>query len=184
MPRSAQIFLRTLYSKKPNTPLYSCCIRIFTLFSFFSADRVDEKLHRRTTVRMGIRVVQRALAPPSPRQFNLSGPSAFSTKDRSKRKTFGCKFGQEFKSPVPDRRTSVFQQQATIEENAPPFLPPDENRKPNSADDDKVVHDHSRHNQCEIHVNGELAEVDTRGEQMERAPSDHEVNMCVNVLFS
>lgn len=142
---------------------------------------------------MGIRVVQRALAPPSPKQFNLSGPSAFSTKDRSKRKTFGCKFGQEFKSPVPDRRTSIFQQQATIEENAlGQSSPSDENRKPNRTDDNREqdkVHDQNRHNQCEIHVNGEMAEVAPNrekqclNEQIERVPSDHEVNMCFS-LFS
>lgn len=125
---------------------------------------------------MGIRVVQRALAPPSPRQFNLYGPSAFSTKDRSKRKTpFSCKFGQDFKAPtaaattVPDeRRTSLFQQQATIEENEPP-LPTDENRKP-----DEVNY---HHKQCEIHVNGDTVEdKPCLNEQMERVSSDHEVN--------
>ncbi|KAF5270285.1 hypothetical protein FQA39_LY08396 [Lamprigera yunnana] len=37
------------------------------------AEKLEEKLHRRTTVRMGIRVVQRAAAPPSPLFFNPSG---------------------------------------------------------------------------------------------------------------
>ncbi|XP_067006681.1 phosrestin-2 [Anabrus simplex] len=32
----------------------------------YVAERADEKLHRRSTVRMGIRVVQRAAAPPAP----------------------------------------------------------------------------------------------------------------------
>lgn len=137
---------------------------------------------------MGIRVVQRALAPPSPRQFNLSGPSVFSTKDRSKRKTpFSCKFGQEFKSPVQDdRRTSVFQQQATIEENEPTLLgqssPSDENHKPNSVngdhEQDNIVQEQNRHNQCEIHVNGEMVEdKQCLNEQIERVPSDHEVKL-------
>lgn len=152
-------------------------------FLSISADRADEKLHRRTTVRMGIRVVQRALAPPSPRQFNLSGPSAFSTKDRSKRKTFGCKFGQEFKSPVPDRRTSIFQQQATIEESAPDLgqtSPTDQNHQ-----SPEVKSDRSDQNRCQIHVNGEILEDESRDEQqclheqINRAPSDHEVNMCL-----
>ncbi|KAK4883485.1 hypothetical protein RN001_006804 [Aquatica leii] len=39
----------------------------------YIAEKLDEKLHRRTTVRMGIRVVQRAAAPPSPYLFNPSG---------------------------------------------------------------------------------------------------------------
>lgn len=41
---------------------------------FVSADRSDEKLHRRSTVRMGIRVVQRAFAPPSPHRYIPGGP--------------------------------------------------------------------------------------------------------------
>lgn len=141
----------------------------------FTADRVDEKLHRRTTVRMGIRVVQRALAPPSPRQFNITGPSAFSSK-RNKTPS-SCKFGQEFKTSTAtpsavteERRTSVFQQQATIEENEPPLAAPDENRQPNQKED--------CHQQCEIHVNGEEMKR-CLNEQMERVLSDHEVSKYV-----
>lgn len=88
----------------------------------FPVDRADEKLHRRTTVRMGIRVVQRAYPPPSPTLFNIEGPSAFGPKDRSKnRKMFGCRMGQEMKSPMQEKPVTgaVLQQQATIEENAP-----------------------------------------------------------------
>lgn len=55
----------------------------------YVAERADEKLHRRTTVRMGIRVVQRAIAPPCPSLYNPQ----IGEKDRSKSKItlFGCR---------------------------------------------------------------------------------------------
>ncbi|XP_030764416.1 arrestin homolog [Sitophilus oryzae] len=63
--------------------------------SFLSpAERMDEKLHKRTTVRMGIRVVQRAFAPPSPYRY-VPGYGGRTTKEQAKfnRKAllFGCK---------------------------------------------------------------------------------------------
>lgn len=63
-------------------------------FSFdFPAFRADEKLHRRTTVRMGIRVVQRAVAPPSPYLFNPGVKSVPVKERQNKHKItlFGCK---------------------------------------------------------------------------------------------
>lgn len=51
----------------------------------FSAERIDEKIHRRTTVRMGIRVIQRAFAPPSPYVYS-PGAAIPSSKDRYKQK--------------------------------------------------------------------------------------------------
>lgn len=55
--------------------LSSSTLGYFTQFflSIFKAEKLDEKIHRRTTVRMGIRVVQRAAAPPSPCLYNPSG---------------------------------------------------------------------------------------------------------------
>ncbi|GJQ72588.1 hypothetical protein Trydic_g1253 [Trypoxylus dichotomus] len=55
------------------------------------AERIDEKIHRRTTVRMGIRVIQRAFAPPSPYLYSPGGPMP-SSRDKYKQKItlFGC----------------------------------------------------------------------------------------------
>ena len=39
-----------------------------------SAERADERLHRKTTVRMGIRVIQRATKPPLPSTTMYSVP--------------------------------------------------------------------------------------------------------------
>jgi len=38
------------------------------------AERADERLHRKTTVRMGIRVIQRATKPPLPMMTMYSVP--------------------------------------------------------------------------------------------------------------
>nr|XP_023024916.1 uncharacterized protein LOC111512985 [Leptinotarsa decemlineata] len=58
------------------------------------SDKVDEKLHRRSTVRMGIRVVQRAFAPPAPEMYD-PGSTGRKRRDKSKqnRKSllFGCR---------------------------------------------------------------------------------------------
>ncbi|CAH0559664.1 unnamed protein product [Brassicogethes aeneus] len=60
----------------------------------YVADRADEKLHRRTTVRMGIRVVQRAYAPPSPYLY-VPGGGGKTGKEKAKQNKkallFGCK---------------------------------------------------------------------------------------------
>lgn len=59
-----------------NCVMFICCININICTNInvcFSAERADEKLHRRTTVRMGIRVVQRAYAPPSPHMYVPGG---------------------------------------------------------------------------------------------------------------
>ncbi|XP_023311892.1 uncharacterized protein LOC108913808 isoform X1 [Anoplophora glabripennis] len=60
----------------------------------YVADRADEKLHRRTTVRMGIRVVQRAFAPPSPHMY-VPGGGGSTCKERAKQNMkallSGCK---------------------------------------------------------------------------------------------
>nr|XP_015839691.1 PREDICTED: arrestin homolog isoform X2 [Tribolium castaneum] len=53
----------------------------------YVADRADEKFHRKATVRMGIRVVQRAYAPPSPHLYN---PRHLS-RSQNKKTLFGCK---------------------------------------------------------------------------------------------
>lgn len=58
----------------------------FTIF-LLTADRADEKFHRKATVRMGIRVVQRAYAPPSPHLYNPSNLS----RSQNKKTLFGCK---------------------------------------------------------------------------------------------
>lgn len=39
-----------------------------------SAERADEKLHRKSTVRMGIRVIQRTVKPPLPSTTMYSVP--------------------------------------------------------------------------------------------------------------
>ncbi|XP_031334631.1 phosrestin-1-like [Photinus pyralis] len=61
----------------------------------YIAEKLDEKLHRRTTVRMGIRVVQRAAAPPSPYIFNPANIGQHLPKQRSKNghkiPLFACK---------------------------------------------------------------------------------------------
>ncbi|KAK5650679.1 hypothetical protein RI129_001708 [Pyrocoelia pectoralis] len=61
----------------------------------YIAEKLDEKLHRRTTVRMGIRVVQRAAAPPSPYLFNPAGTGQNLPKQRNKNghkiPLFACK---------------------------------------------------------------------------------------------
>lgn len=49
--------------------------REFFLLHFIAADRVDEKLHRNTTVRMGIRVIQRTSPPPVPANTLYTVPS-------------------------------------------------------------------------------------------------------------
>lgn len=140
---------------------------------------------------MGIRVVQRALPPPSPRHFNLTGPSVFSTtKDRTNKQRnkspFTCKFGQaEFKTPMAaaaaeERRTSLFQQQATIEEHEPTLSINNENRKPNNDNEqDNVVEEQNRHNQCEIHLNGDGSKC-LNEHQMES--SEHEVKFVIYIL--
>ncbi|XP_057659068.1 arrestin homolog isoform X1 [Diorhabda carinulata] len=46
-------------------------------------DRVDEKLHRRSTIRMGIRVVQRAYPPPSPHMY-VPGGGGRTCKERAR----------------------------------------------------------------------------------------------------
>lgn len=60
---------------------------------------MDEKLHRSSTVRMGIRVVQRAFAPPSPNSYIPGGPGR-TNKERAKQNKknllFNCK-----SSPMP-----------------------------------------------------------------------------------
>ncbi|ENN81962.1 hypothetical protein YQE_01673, partial [Dendroctonus ponderosae] len=59
----------------------------------YVAERIDEKLHKRTTVRMGIRVVQRAFAPPSPYQYVPGGGKTSKEQAKMNRKAllFGCK---------------------------------------------------------------------------------------------
>ncbi|KAK9874866.1 hypothetical protein WA026_005681 [Henosepilachna vigintioctopunctata] len=49
----------------------------------YVAERADEKFHRRATVRMGIRVVQRAFAPPSPQHY-VPGGIQKTNRDRAK----------------------------------------------------------------------------------------------------
>ncbi|XP_044757226.1 arrestin homolog isoform X2 [Coccinella septempunctata] len=49
----------------------------------YIAETADEKFHRRGTVRMGIRVVQRAFAPPSPYEY-IPGGSQKTNRDRAK----------------------------------------------------------------------------------------------------
>ncbi|XP_031367811.1 phosrestin-2-like isoform X2 [Apis dorsata] len=50
----------------------------------YIADRADEKLHRKTTVRMGIRVIQRTTKPPLPATNTYSVPvSASPSRDQS-----------------------------------------------------------------------------------------------------
>ncbi|KAF2894352.1 hypothetical protein ILUMI_11830 [Ignelater luminosus] len=80
---------------------------------FERTEKLDEKLHRRTTVRMGIRVVQRAAAPPSPYLFNPTGTQNVS-KQRSKNghkiPLFSCKSAPlqtrlHVESPKPKNRT-------------------------------------------------------------------------------
>lgn len=60
---------------------------------FIAAERIDEKLHKRTTVRMGIRVVQRAFAPPSPYRYVPGGGKTTKEQAKMNRKAllFGCK---------------------------------------------------------------------------------------------
>ncbi|KRT78471.1 hypothetical protein AMK59_7670, partial [Oryctes borbonicus] len=57
----------------------------------YIAERIDEKIHRRTTVKMGIRVIQRAFAPPSPYLYSPGGPMP-SSRERCKQKItlFAC----------------------------------------------------------------------------------------------
>ncbi|XP_050293453.1 arrestin homolog [Anthonomus grandis grandis] len=59
----------------------------------YVAERMDEKLHKRATVRMGIRVVQRAFAPPSPYRY-VPGAGR-TTKEQAKLNKkallYGCK---------------------------------------------------------------------------------------------
>ncbi|XP_067006688.2 phosrestin-2 [Anabrus simplex] len=57
-PPSVQLVPAKEYSGAPIGTSYD--VRAYV------AERADEKLHRRSTVRMGIRVVQRAAAPPAP----------------------------------------------------------------------------------------------------------------------
>ncbi|KAG5869613.1 hypothetical protein JTB14_031792 [Gonioctena quinquepunctata] len=57
-------------------------------------DKADEKLHRRSTVRMGIRVVQRAFAPPAPDMYVPGGHGRTcreKAKENRKALLFGCK---------------------------------------------------------------------------------------------
>ncbi|XP_045469332.1 beta-arrestin-2-like isoform X2 [Harmonia axyridis] len=49
----------------------------------YMAEKEDEKFHKRATVRMGIRVVQRAFAPPSPYQY-VPGGLQKTNRDRAK----------------------------------------------------------------------------------------------------
>ena len=49
---------------------------------WYLADRADEKLHRRTTVRMGIRVIQRTTKPPLPATNMHSVPVSASPSPR------------------------------------------------------------------------------------------------------
>ncbi|XP_072386467.1 arrestin homolog [Diabrotica undecimpunctata] len=55
-------------------------------------DRVDEKLLRRSTIRMGIRVVQRAFAPPSPHLY-VPGGSGKTGRERAKHNRKALLFG-------------------------------------------------------------------------------------------
>ncbi|CAG9766760.1 unnamed protein product [Ceutorhynchus assimilis] len=59
----------------------------------YVAERIDEKLHKRTTVRMGIRVVQRAFAPPSPYRYVPGGGKTTKEQAKMNRKAllYGCK---------------------------------------------------------------------------------------------
>lgn len=57
-------------------------------------DNTDEKLHRRSTVRMGIKVIQRAFAPPSPYFYvpgALSRISKGTSKQNKKTLLFNCR---------------------------------------------------------------------------------------------
>lgn len=61
--------------------------------NIFQAERMEEKLHKRTTVRMGIRVVQRAFAPPSPYRYSPGTGKTSKEQAKINRKAllFGCK---------------------------------------------------------------------------------------------
>ncbi|KAL1490953.1 hypothetical protein ABEB36_011621 [Hypothenemus hampei] len=70
----------------------------------YVAERIDEKLHKRTTVRMGIRVVQRAFAPPSPYRYVPGGGKTTKEQAKINKKVllFGCKsapLGNRFFNP-------------------------------------------------------------------------------------
>ncbi|CAG9856235.1 unnamed protein product [Phyllotreta striolata] len=73
-------------------------------------DRVDEKLHRRSTIRMGIRVVQRAFAPPSPHMY-VPGGASRTCRDRAKQHRKALLFG--IKSAPLDTRCPKSEKEST-----------------------------------------------------------------------
>lgn len=53
---------------------------------FYVAERADEKLHRSSTIRMGIRIVQRTNIPRLPSDAHTCGLSTHLTDDEQKKK--------------------------------------------------------------------------------------------------
>ncbi|KAF7266250.1 hypothetical protein GWI33_020404 [Rhynchophorus ferrugineus] len=84
-PPSVQLVPAKEYSGAPIGTSYD--VRAYV------AEKIDEKLHKRTTVRMGIRVVQRAFAPPSPYRYVPGGGRTTKEQAKLNRKAllFGCK---------------------------------------------------------------------------------------------
>ncbi|XP_066246741.1 arrestin homolog [Euwallacea similis] len=89
----------------------------------YVAERIDEKLHKRTTVRMGIRVVQRAFAPPSPYRYVPGGGKTSKEQAKINRKAllFGCK-----SAPLDNRffthQEAISRSAETVTASQPDFL--------------------------------------------------------------
>ncbi|XP_017771215.1 PREDICTED: arrestin homolog isoform X2 [Nicrophorus vespilloides] len=101
-PPSVQLVPAKEYSGAPIGTSYD--VRAYV------ADRADEKFHRKTTVRMGIRVVQRVFAPPSPYGYD---PMASTTSGSGKTTLFGCK-----SAPLETTRFFAQQQQPQMSKSA------------------------------------------------------------------